>query len=144
MTFFFFQKKIDNRKQSGAGGGIEFIFNEIDNIVLEIVGKESPVILGLPVSESLEASTSQDTSDLNASDIGLHDTGIETEEHVEMISDPSTSKKRSKKRTNEDPLFELKKLKLELQVEFLKKDLYLKDLEIMKLENEVRINYEEA
>ncbi|CAH1114879.1 unnamed protein product [Psylliodes chrysocephalus] len=44
--------KIDNAKKTGTGG--MGMLTEVDNMVLEIIGKESPVICGLGVAESFE------------------------------------------------------------------------------------------
>lgn len=43
---------MDNAKKTGTGG--MGTLTEVDNIVLEIIGKESPVICGLGVAESFE------------------------------------------------------------------------------------------
>jgi len=47
-----FQKKVDNRRSTGAGGGMNCQLNEIDNLVLSIIGRDSAVIDGLPVEET--------------------------------------------------------------------------------------------
>lgn len=39
-------------KRTGTGGGKEMMMNDIDEAVLQIIGKESPVVAGLHVEES--------------------------------------------------------------------------------------------
>lgn len=55
-------KKVDNRKQTGAEGGPGNQLNDVDELVLQIVGKESPAVTGLPVAES---TVHQSTSPVN-------------------------------------------------------------------------------
>ncbi|KAL1492338.1 hypothetical protein ABEB36_010678 [Hypothenemus hampei] len=44
-------EKIDNARQTGSGGGIGKIIDEVDSTVRDIIGKESPVIRGLGVED---------------------------------------------------------------------------------------------
>lgn len=46
------QEKKDNRGRTGTAGGKDCKLTEVDNIILDIVGKESPVVEGLCVGES--------------------------------------------------------------------------------------------
>ncbi|MCP4486186.1 MAG: hypothetical protein GY820_02535 [Gammaproteobacteria bacterium] len=48
------KKKIDNRGQTGAEGGPESKWNELDDLVEGIRGKDSPELYGLGVSDSLQ------------------------------------------------------------------------------------------
>lgn len=43
---------MDNARKTGTGGHGKL--NDVDNMVLDILGKESPVIVGLGVPESLD------------------------------------------------------------------------------------------
>ncbi|PSN42635.1 hypothetical protein C0J52_08686 [Blattella germanica] len=45
-------KKIDNRKQTDSRGGKDFKINEINQLVLDIIGRDSPVVMGLPVADT--------------------------------------------------------------------------------------------
>lgn len=55
--FHFFQAKVDNRRRTGTQGGAEAKYNEIDNIVLDIIGKDSPALQSLKVPETGEVET---------------------------------------------------------------------------------------
>ncbi len=44
-------KKVDNAGRTGTGGGRSAILTELDHAILDIVGRDSPVIQGLPVGE---------------------------------------------------------------------------------------------
>ncbi|KAJ8876969.1 hypothetical protein PR048_021421 [Dryococelus australis] len=44
--------KVDNMKKTGAAGGKNAKYNEIDNIVLDIIGKESSIIASLGIPET--------------------------------------------------------------------------------------------
>lgn len=46
------QEKKDNRGKTGTGGGKDCKLTEVDHMILDIVGKESPVVEGLGVGES--------------------------------------------------------------------------------------------
>lgn len=39
-------------KPTGGGGGLNALLNEIDNLVLDIIGSNSPAVIGLKVRES--------------------------------------------------------------------------------------------
>lgn len=52
LLLLFFQNKVDNTKQTGAAGGKNTKYNEIDNLVLDIIGKDSPTITSLNVPET--------------------------------------------------------------------------------------------
>ncbi len=52
IKVIFFQKKVDNSRQSGAEGGPQCRLTEIDELVLSIIGRESPAVQGLLVTES--------------------------------------------------------------------------------------------
>lgn len=50
---FLFQAKKDNAKKTGAAGGKDKKFTPVDDIVLEIIGTESPIIEGIGVQDLL-------------------------------------------------------------------------------------------
>jgi hypothetical protein len=61
---------MDNSRQTGGEGGQDCKLTEVDNLVLLIVGKESPAVQGLNVKEScVKEPTSLPTVKDNGSDI---------------------------------------------------------------------------
>lgn len=54
---------MDNAKKTGTGGMGKL--SEIDKIVLDIIGKDSPIICGLGIPESMECTTSQSNTQAN-------------------------------------------------------------------------------
>ena len=48
--YFHSQEKKRKRETSGAGQGI---YTEVDNLVLDILGRDSPVVMGVGVSDHL-------------------------------------------------------------------------------------------
>ncbi|KAL1493886.1 hypothetical protein ABEB36_009570 [Hypothenemus hampei] len=104
--------KIDNAKKTGTGG--MGTLTEVDNMVLSIIGKESPVICGLGVAESFEKP--QDQS-----------------------SKGGKRKRVTDKNASTDNESAIKEEKLTLQVEYLKLKNYRTKLEILKLEKELQL-----
>nr|CAI5830761.1 unnamed protein product [Callosobruchus analis] len=47
-------KKVDNRRKTGSAGGTDCKYTEIDNIVLDILGHDNPIISSLGVTETWE------------------------------------------------------------------------------------------
>lgn len=47
------QNKVDKSKKTGADGGPDSQLDEVDLLVLEVIGEESPVIRGLGISDSM-------------------------------------------------------------------------------------------
>ncbi|XP_022190078.1 uncharacterized protein LOC111048489 [Nilaparvata lugens] len=45
-------KKVDNQKKTGSAGGPEWRLNTLDNIVLDIIGRDSSVLTDLGVAET--------------------------------------------------------------------------------------------
>ncbi|XP_039299969.1 uncharacterized protein LOC111045589 isoform X2 [Nilaparvata lugens] len=45
-------KKVDNQKKTGSAGGPEWKLNTLDNIVLDIIGRDSSVLTDLGVAET--------------------------------------------------------------------------------------------
>nr|CAI5821183.1 unnamed protein product [Callosobruchus analis] len=159
-------KKVDNRRKTGSAGGTDCKYTEIDNIVLDILGHDNPIISSLGVTETWEQKHA-DCSFGDANNTKLdnnlvveensvttqvivnknHEINTETLSGSATISgvekvDSSTKKKRIMSHINEtaeDSLNELKKKKMLLQTEILQKENYLKSLEILKLERELQV-----
>lgn len=133
------QKKIDNRKQTGSGGGVDCKLTAVDNAVLDIIGRETPAVVGLDCPETWQDEPVVATS-LNPT------SSVET-----LITCTSNSKTQSSKICKEAKQSKLKRevaveeeknlrcKKLKLQVELLEKECYLKSLNILKLERELGI-----
>ncbi|KAF2890934.1 hypothetical protein ILUMI_15240 [Ignelater luminosus] len=51
--------KRDNRKKTGRGSGDDTHVTEMDTIVYDIIGKDSPVLDGLPIPESSGSNSSK-------------------------------------------------------------------------------------
>lgn len=51
----FFQKKYDNARKTGTGGGVDAKLTPVDEKVLEITGKDSPAVVSLGVAETFES-----------------------------------------------------------------------------------------
>lgn len=49
------QVKVDNRRKTGSAGGSTCKLNEIDNLVLNTIGKDSPLVTSLGVPETWES-----------------------------------------------------------------------------------------
>ncbi|KAJ8894226.1 hypothetical protein PR048_006838 [Dryococelus australis] len=47
------QKKIDNRKRAGSGGGPDCKLTEVDKAVIDVIGRQFPLVIGLDCSETL-------------------------------------------------------------------------------------------
>lgn len=56
LATFYLQEKKRKRETSGEG---QVLFTEIDNLVLDILGRDSPVVSGLGVPESVPATSSE-------------------------------------------------------------------------------------
>lgn len=92
----FCQAKVDNARKTGSGGGKTAILTELDNLVLDIIGKESPCILGLNQKDimALEATAtaSTSTSSLDIDDNNADDPGIPDEPVVECKTMPKSKR----------------------------------------------------
>jgi hypothetical protein len=53
-------KKVDNGRKTGTGGGPNSKETEVDELVLQIIGKDSPAVVGLPVEESQPVADAND------------------------------------------------------------------------------------
>lgn len=122
--------KIDNARKTGTGGGKDYKLNEIDNKVLDIIGKESPAVTSLNILESLDERC-EIISD--------------TIENLEVSPDlPNTStislstQAPAKRKINQKEMdTNLRNKKIKLQVEHLELQNYKLKLEILKLEKDL-------
>ncbi|KAL1488796.1 hypothetical protein ABEB36_014594 [Hypothenemus hampei] len=80
--------KLDNAKKTGTGGLGKM--SEIDKTVLEIIGKDSPVVCGLGVKDSMNDTLSQCETQV---DIGHH---RENENTIKNNANPSVTPKKCK------------------------------------------------
>lgn len=142
------QKKIDNRRKTGAAGGVDCKLTDIDMLVLDIIGKESPVIQSLGVSEtSFTEVGAEDFEETVVPEASTYEVVESVGECSELVSAPITVEAatiRNKKRKGSDSRESLSDeallhLKKKLQVECLQKDSYLKSLQILKLERELHL-----
>lgn len=138
-----FQKKIDNRKKTGSSGGIDCKLNDIDHIVCDILGRDSPVLNGIETSETWDEQTIsahiEDEIDMEPflSSSTSSKQEIATAED-RILKNPKLRQKQNKIRPEED-LENLKKKKLKLSIEIMEREKYLKELEIFKLEKELMV-----
>lgn len=58
--------KVDNAKKTGSGGGKEAKFNDVDNLILDIIGRDSEMLHGVNISPA-RSSLSSSTSTLSSS-----------------------------------------------------------------------------
>ncbi|XP_063235645.1 uncharacterized protein LOC134538339 [Bacillus rossius redtenbacheri] len=137
-------KKVDNRKKTGAAGGPDCKYAEVDILVLDIIGKDSPVIQSLGVTETWEAVGVEDIIETVMPEAYTFEVVENAGNVSELVSTPTGNNEGTKKKRNDsqdplsqEPLHQLKKKKLMLQVEFLEKENYLKTLQILKLEKEL-------
>ncbi|XP_074032142.1 uncharacterized protein [Leptinotarsa decemlineata] len=120
----YFKGKADNARKTGTGGFGKL--NDVDNMVLDILGKESPVIVGLGVPASLDE---VDDAEPLPKDITT------TEQPRILMQDPgvpSTSRigKQKRSMTRRKEIADKKKVKLDLQIEHLKLQNHKTKLEI--------------
>ncbi|PSN40415.1 hypothetical protein C0J52_19259 [Blattella germanica] len=131
--------KVDNMKKTGTGGGLDSKLTEIDVLVLQIIGKDSPVIDGLGVADSFQ-------EEAQGEEISIEPLGGE---EVTMKSDinecasfqgPVKSKKRVVVVNNEEDktnIQHLKKQKLKLEMEQIKMHTVESQLRQHKLKLEI-------
>nr|CAI5829971.1 unnamed protein product [Callosobruchus analis]CAI5854070.1 unnamed protein product [Callosobruchus analis] len=133
--------KIDNAKKTGTGG--MGTLTEVDNMVLEIIGKESPVVCGLGVAESFEKPQKQSCETVPEGDSeGIVNKSQSTSDHVAATTSKEASGKRKRVTGNNistENVSAIKQEKLTLQVEYLKLKNYRTKLEILKLEQELKL-----
>ncbi|XP_050295751.1 uncharacterized protein LOC126735715 [Anthonomus grandis grandis] len=104
-------------------------------MILDIVGKESPIICGLGVSESFEVAQTQSTETPVPNET-VHPSGHEC--------GPSTSRKARKRKVVESTgESDDKNEKPKLQIEHIKLQIYKTKLEILKLEKDLGLPFSE-
>lgn len=139
-TFFFcFQEKKDSRLQTGSGGGKKCRYDDADELIFKIIGKDSPALEGLPVPES---SGSQDSQISVVEDTAQQDS-------TPLPHQPPRRKSQRISTCEHDmpnDLMDLKKRKIELElkllqekVEIAEREKYKLDLELLKMEKELNI-----
>ncbi|XP_063628979.1 uncharacterized protein LOC134800445 [Cydia splendana] len=141
-------KKRDNSRATGSG---TTKFTNIDEMVYSIIGKESPVLVGLPVAESGEVVTERHSNPLNSIGIdGNRLTSTNNIAHGEPSNASALAKKTSTNRTaapqhkiQKKRMQDLKYKKHFLMVQLLEKENYLKELKIKKIEKELNIDSNE-
>ncbi|KAJ8891620.1 hypothetical protein PR048_004148, partial [Dryococelus australis] len=119
--------KVDNRRQTGSGEGTVCKFSELDLIVLDIVGKDSPLVTSLGVQETWQ---SQD-----ASCSVVNETTVQPSAESDLPELSATEEQRDSSGIPVAPndFFEKKWM---LQLEYLKLQNYKTKLEILKLETD--------
>lgn len=113
-------KKVDNKRQTGSGGGSDKKMTEIDELVLLIVGKESPVIEGLNVKETMVTPRSPRSEDETA-----------RSSHSRNFCQPSKKRTSSEKDELLKEHLKLQNKKLRLEIKLLKKQVSDSDSESM-------------
>ncbi|XP_050516375.1 uncharacterized protein LOC126891236 [Diabrotica virgifera virgifera] len=145
-------KKVDNRRKTGSGGGTDSKFTEMDNVVLDILGPDNPILCSLGISETWEQDPENVEQEIENSnhlqDHGatnkIKNTNVFISTGSSSVPTASCAKRKKSKISNEnDPideaLIDLKKKKLQHQIEILAKESCLKTLEILKLERELHV-----
>lgn len=67
ISLFYFQAKLDRSSKTGAHGDPSSKLDIIDQLVIEIIGKTSPVLKGLGVADSFEQTEQLECQDAAAS-----------------------------------------------------------------------------
>lgn len=135
---------MDNAKKTGAGGGKDCKLNELDMEVLDVIGKESPTIIGLGVPESqenesstdkLESSTSHEIGESEGSEEENHEShNMERNEVANVIKPLRNTVHRRRQIDNRKEENEDVDEKRKLQIELLKINIYKAKLEARQLE----------
>jgi len=138
-------EKKDNAKKTGTGGGKKAILSALDHAILDIVGKDSPVVEGLAVGE---VGTGTDNNLNPESELELHTAqssislmfpalpGPSGATTVEKTSAPPHSKKRKISAEEKD---EVLIAKWKAQTELLVQQAYNVKLQNWRLERELGI-----
>lgn len=134
---FDLQKKYDNARTTGTGGGPEFKLTDTDILVSEIIGKDSEVLTGLPVSDTWGNTNSEITAEHATYEEDVDDPEATNNQiPVEGSENKKIMKKKMTKKEEEEEL-KLKKLKLTLEIMEMEK--YERSLNILKLERELTL-----
>ncbi len=151
-------KKFDAARRTGGEGSVYQRLNDRDQLVVEILGKDSEYLEGIGIPESLEEETLvqnliedavAEENDEAVSDEQERDSGATASSNSDAkitIPKPIPPKKRRKvsaerSTSDSDEVVSLKKQKLKLQVEQLEFTNYETQLKIWKLENELGIQH---
>ncbi|XP_047986608.1 uncharacterized protein LOC125226616 [Leguminivora glycinivorella] len=151
-------EKRDNRQQTGSAGGKKCRYDDVDELVLKIIGKESPVLEGLCVPESSgsdqaqihEPAAAAINSTINAPEPDKVVCESPVQNTPTQFTRPPIRKRYNSvtiNETNESQAYiELKTKKMELELrltneklEIAKRERYKLDLELLKLERELNI-----
>ncbi|XP_047998347.1 uncharacterized protein LOC125235802 [Leguminivora glycinivorella] len=139
--------KRDDARKTGTGGGKKIILTPTDELILEIIGKDSPILDGINV----EASTSElplDQNDVHeSSQVSQIQIDNETTSNADSNSLAGVTEKEKTKivrkgsKQHDDVLDQetKKKRKLDLQLEFLELQNYKMKLEIFELEQKLEV-----
>lgn len=135
------QKKIDNRKKTGSGGGPDCKLTDVDKAVVDIIGRQTPVLVGLDCTETWQDGPCEESALSNEDTCVVQSSEITVTPNVITPKQKSSSKNVVKKSPadieHDEKMVRAKKLKL--SVELLEKENYLKTLQILKLERELGI-----
>lgn len=139
-----FQKKIDAGKKTGAEGSPDLKLDDLDLLVLDILGNDSPIVQGLGVPDSIasgpkcvESEEEDAFTDDNENLDSVEDQGSAVKEvdkplqkRMEAMNQNYSrfNKKRPVTAAQFHEYEELKKRKLALEVENLAMDLFLKEV----------------
>lgn len=152
--------KRDNSRQTGASGGKKNAFNQIDEMVFRIIGNDSAILDGINAPESSGScsemiinptSTSSNASTSSSSVAALPKLTKTTTTTTSSSSSPFPSKKRKiamegdidDSKNSSSTKAQLQEELLRLQCTLVKKDIHLKNLQIVKLERELNLTNEE-
>ncbi|XP_025421308.1 uncharacterized protein LOC112691345 [Sipha flava] len=147
--------------KTGSAGGKNCKLTTTDELVLDIIGWQSPIVQGLGVQDSLGHHTHETilectNENVVANDVNFNQSNSPDTSTINIIRNSSPndnvkniekSKKRvvvassSKQYNNMDELTALERRKLELQVEWLEKQNYKETLEILQLENKLLLEH---
>ncbi|KAI6208047.1 hypothetical protein M3Y96_00073300 [Aphelenchoides besseyi] len=136
------KEKRDKNKRTGNGG---VKMTDIDNRVLDILGRESPVVIGLPVADTSRSQTSIELSsgDNLGEEVSNSVTSNSADEPTSLPPPSSQVFGRQKKRgikESSDKLKELKKRKIEAEIVKLESETSVNRAFVEKLKSEADLN----
>ena len=124
----FIKAKRDKRNKTGEGGGRSCALDEADDLIYQIIGKESPVLDGLDVPES--SGTSSAEIEINPNNSGVNE-DPESESEAVKRKKPGVKQGRAQAL---GVLNDIKKQRYEEQVELCKREKRIRELEIFERE----------
>lgn len=129
-----FKTKVDRARRTGAAGGSNCIYDDVDELVLEVIGKKSPVVegIGLPDSFGMSVNNQNLDCDLLTIDDSPYENLINVPDKSANIQkdNPPLCKGKGKRNLNihyTKAYEDLKKRKLELEVRKLELDVWEKE-----------------